>query len=190
MGARSGDQNWNKRRAAGKMVNDRRAWATLPKFDLILFVGDDLSNPEINKDSKYDYPHSPVYFDIRYPAKRNPTRISLTGMTTAELDVFEKFILHAISRARPIVEDLDRMAWEAFENGDDSYERLYRPDPQFIDREGGDLPVIANRKRSVSEHNQSIQGRPEGSDQEYDNSNSELEQNDAGDSGGNASDSN
>lgn len=152
------DPNWNKRHVAGKMHDTRKAWVNLPKCDVIMFVGD-------NKDKyHYDEDTPPVRIEFRVPGRRSSMLISLTNMTSVELDKFEEFMLHAINRARPIVKDLDRIAQEAYENGDDGFERLYRPLPIFVDRE-----------RSESEHGQGVQSGSEGSDVEYDDS--------AGDSG-------
>jgi hypothetical protein len=60
----------------------------------------------------------------------------LTNLTGPELDAFERTILHAIKLARPSVEVRDKLAKEAFENGDDSHERFYRVLPTFVVREG------------------------------------------------------
>lgn len=162
------DANWNKRHVAGKMHDTRKAWVNLPKCDIIMFVGDNKEDPTY----VYEEETPPVRIEFRVPGRRSSMLISLTHMTVAELDAFEEFMTHAIKRARPIVETLDRTAQEAYENGDDGFERLYRPLPLFIDRE-----------RSESEHSEGIQSGPEGSDVEHNSSIGGDRQDDDRDSG-------
>ena len=170
----SEEKKWNVRHSAGRMQDTRKAWATLPKFDAILFVG---NKEDSTSKQNFEADTPPVRIEIRIPGRRNPTMISLTHMTAAELNVFEEFFLHAISKARPICETLDQRAQEAFENGDDSFERLYRPVPQFVDRE-----------RGITKHGESVPSRPEGSDEQYNYTGDNPESNDDGDSGGATSD--
>lgn len=146
---------WDQKHTAGRMADTRKAWVTLPKFDLIMFVGvnEDETKPSKSQDFDPDLP--PVRFEMRVPGRRYPTIVSLTYLTTEELDAFKQFMDHAFERARPICEELDRKAQEAYDNGDDGYARLYRPVPQFFDRE-----------RDESEHDQSVQSGSEGSDEE------------------------
>lgn len=149
------DRNtWGKKNSAGMMTDSRRAWASLPKFDVILFVG----NPEEEKQN-FDPDTPPVRMELRVPGRRNPTVISLTLMTADELAVFKEFMDTAFERARPICELLDQRAQEAFENGVDSHTRLYRPDPKFFNR---DLPSTSDNEWRKPEHDPSIQGRLEG----------------------------
>lgn len=133
---------WNQKRTAGKIVDQRVAWANLPKYDFILFVGSD----KPNSTQEFDPDTPPVRIELRSPGRNNPTVISLTHMTADELYCFERFMQHAIDKARPICDLLDRRAQEAFDNGDDSFERLYRAVPQFVDRE-----------RGIKEHGPSVQ---------------------------------
>ena len=139
------------------MSESRRAWANLPKFDVILFVG----NPE-EEQQNFEPDTPPVRMELRVPGRRYPTVISLTLMTAAELDVFKEFMDTAFERARPICELLDQRAQEAFENGDDSHVRLYRPEPKFFNR---DLPATPNNQWSEPEHDPSIQSGSEGSEE-------------------------
>lgn len=63
-----------------------------------------------------------------------PFRIGLASLTEEELDLFEEFILMALKMARPVVQVRDRIAREAFEDGDDSFSRIYRQQPKLIVR--------------------------------------------------------
>lgn len=153
---------WNRKNTAGKMLDSRKAWVSLPKFDIILFVGEPEEERQVfNTDTP------PVRIEMRSPGKRYPTVVSLTLMTCDELDTFMEFMNHAYNRARPICELLDQRAQEAFENGDDSHTRLYRPEPKFFNRE---LPKEPDDQRSESEHDSGLQGRSDGDDEHGDSS--------------------
>lgn len=62
--------------------------------------------------------------------------VSLSDMTPEELNEFQKFVNLVIDRARPVTELREIKAKEAFDEGDDSYYRLYRPLPRYVDRTG------------------------------------------------------
>lgn len=79
---------------------------------------------------------------------RAPFRVGLARFTEQELDLFEEFITLAIKMARPVVLERDRIAAEAFEEGDDSFSRVYRQDPKLIVRpkvKKGDGDTLHNR---------------------------------------------
>jgi hypothetical protein len=81
---------------------------------------------------------------------RRPTTINLTAMTLPELEAVKEFLDFIIEEARPVVAERDRIANEAYEQGDDSFVRVYRDAPQLI-------------IRSRYEHKQH-QGVPDGSE--------------------------
>lgn len=62
--------------------------------------------------------------------------INLTRFREDELDIFEEVISYAIKRARPVVQERDRVAREAYARGDGTYERLHRGTPKisYIER--------------------------------------------------------
>jgi hypothetical protein len=58
----------------------------------------------------------------------------LSEMTVAELDAVQEFLNTVFDEAREVCEHRDRLAREAFEDGDDSLARLYREVPRVVDR--------------------------------------------------------
>lgn len=60
--------------------------------------------------------------------------LDLTEFTLEELEAVEQFYMAAFSDARDICELRDRLAQEAFDNGDDAYFRIYRQVPQLVER--------------------------------------------------------
>lgn len=87
----------------------------------------DSSNPEQD-----DTPSLSVLFSSG--PRITPFTALLTSFTEEELDSFEEFMELAIKIARPIVLARDRLAKEALEIGDDSFNRSYRQPPLFVVR--------------------------------------------------------
>lgn len=79
--------------------------------------------------------------DIVILAKREDGRtaglpIPLTSLTLEELNALEGVLVKAISAARPIVAERDRIAEEAANNGDDTYYRRHRSSPKVSEFPG------------------------------------------------------
>lgn len=68
------------------------------------------------------------------PSKRQTIKLKLTGMSTDELDAVRKVLNIAIDEAQAATREMDRIARLAWENGDDSYSRLYRQVPEVFVR--------------------------------------------------------
>lgn len=64
-----------------------------------------------------------------------PMQYNLTALTKQELDWLRDLLNLACDLAEPIVEHRDKVAQDAFDNGDDSFARIYRQVPQLIVRE-------------------------------------------------------
>lgn len=79
---------------------------------------------------------------------RLPYIMTLTSMTSDELEALKEFAILTYSAILPIIEDRDRNADEAATRGDDSFDRVYRP-----------LPQVVVRERTFSEDNQSLHDR-------------------------------
>lgn len=77
--------------------------------------------------------------------------VTLTAMTSEELEAWIEFVNKSVDRARPIVAELDRRAQEAYENGNDAYGRLYRQ-----------VPGTYRRKRTKPQHSEGLRGGLEG----------------------------
>lgn len=62
--------------------------------------------------------------------------IPLSEFTHEEIVAFQKFFNEVVDRARPVTELRDKKAREAFDEGDDSFYRLYRAVPRYTERQG------------------------------------------------------
>lgn len=124
---------------AGKIPDDRVAWSefSLGKLAVNKYPEyhdlDEESDDEPKVDDRLG-PSVSLLLSSRFDAKT--IKFILTNLTGPELDAFQRTILHAIELARPSVEIRDKLAKEAFDNGDDSYERVYRAVPVIVVREG------------------------------------------------------
>jgi hypothetical protein len=72
----------------------------------------------------------------------------LTSLTEEELDAVKGIMEFAFELARPVTRARDRMAQDAFTDGDDSFTRIYRPAAQFV-----------IRNREAAKYDQSILDR-------------------------------
>lgn len=60
------------------------------------------------------------------------TAMELTTLTTAELQALQDWLNRQFEFAKKITRDLDAIAQEAAEQGDRTWKRLWRPDPQLV----------------------------------------------------------
>lgn len=81
------------------------------------------------------------------PGNARPLTVKLTAWTRDELEAFRTVVNKALDEAAPICTRRDEIAQKAFEAGDDSFARIYRPVPQVFERE-----------RKKPEHDEGIQG--------------------------------
>ncbi len=81
---------------------------------------------------------------------RGGSLMNLTRMTEPELLAIKQLIDQAFELALPVVRQRDEEADEAFNEGDDSFERVYRAVPKLVFREG-----------AVAAYMQSLRNRPE-----------------------------
>lgn len=118
------------RTTKGGQVSEGR-WKTVNfgHNQLLAFVGRSHVFEEESEDG------GPAVF-ITVKNKRTQVSIELTSMMPEELLYIKKFFTDMVDMMLPRVEDIDKKAREAFENGtDDASARLYRPLPQYITRE-------------------------------------------------------
>lgn len=71
---------------------------------------------------------------IPIPGRNRPMAWNLSAMTSAELNATRDFFNHLFNLADPIIRERDKVAQDAFDKGDDTYQRVYRPLPQFVAR--------------------------------------------------------
>lgn len=126
--------------AGSEQYSDTRyAWARTHVGQFVILVGDE-SN-ETGPD---------VILYIPRPGKMPDVTIALSSLTEQELDALETLVTEAFKWARPVVQKRDQEAQRAWNEGDDSFTRNYRPVPQLV-----------FRKRPGEEHGQELQQRPE-----------------------------
>lgn len=122
-----------------RLSESRYAWVQVESGKFLILVGEDLGS---GTDVTLFHPK---------PGKQPNVSINLTNLTLPELDALKDIFDSAFEWARPVVERRDKEAQDAWDSGDDSHSRNYRPIPQLV-----------YRKRPGGEHGQGVQQRPEG----------------------------
>lgn len=69
-------------------------------------------------------------------AGTRPVALNFTAMTHEEFVAFRKLFDLICELAEPVILERDRIAQDAFDKGDDSFNRSYRQIPQLVIREG------------------------------------------------------
>jgi hypothetical protein len=69
-----------------------------------------------------------------------PVSLNFSALTEQELQVTRQIFEKLFDMVEPIVKQRDMEAQRAFDNGDDSFTRIYRQVPQYIVREGAIAP--------------------------------------------------
>lgn len=135
----------------GKLADGRKAWVQLPRFEAIVYQQPATLAEE---DDPIEFPEAGLDL-VRLVLFRNNRRakflLNLTSYTAAELDALRKIIEVAFDAAKPICEELDRRAKQAWEEGNDTHARIYRS-----------VPEVVIRQRNESQHHPRLPSRPEG----------------------------
>lgn len=79
------------------------------------------------------------------PARRMPLTWDITAMTLEELEATRQFYNTLFDLAEPVVRERDKAAQDALAEGDDTFQRIYRPVPQLI-----------TRQRKVGQHTEGV----------------------------------
>lgn len=139
--------NRNLRRSPERMSPDRESWVDLGRFQVLLFDGHGEGVADGNPEDEGHGSDLPQYkIAIRFPGRPRPTSLNLVALTVPELDALEQFFIRAFQLVRPVCEQLDERAKTAFEEGDETYVRLYRPVPQLhVRKERGETRHSVNR---------------------------------------------
>lgn len=111
-----------RKRLDGRLSPNRFAWiqANFGTMQLNIADNDEEATPEFPS----------VFLNHPQPGARSHN-LNLTNLTVAELDTWKKLVDLAYEKARPTCVERDRIAAEAYANGDDSYVRSYRREPSF-----------------------------------------------------------
>lgn len=121
-----------------RITENRYAWVTCEAGKFLILVGDDEGHG------------SDVVLYHPRPGKQPDVAIKLSSLTMPELEALREIFVTAFEWAKPVVERRDKEAEDAWNQGDDTHTRNYRP-----------LPTVVYRKVPVTEHGQSIHERPE-----------------------------
>jgi hypothetical protein len=120
----------NNKYRKGKFAEERTAWVDTALGQLILMI-----YPEITDLEEDEITESGPTVKILIPRYTGTTVYwDLTHLTSEELEATKQFMDLAFETARPIVEERDRIANEAFSRGDDSFSRVYRAVPKLVVR--------------------------------------------------------
>jgi hypothetical protein len=120
----------------------RKAWANLSHHEIILYHGAD-------EDRYVDDVRAEDEVRLMIRSAGRAMRMTLSAMTEKELETLREIFNIAIETALPICREMDQLAQEAFDAGDDAYARLYRP-----------VPTIYVRERSQQPHDESVPDGP------------------------------
>lgn len=107
--------------------------------------------PEVGSEKGMSY----VLYLSHPTGRGKPIAWNLSAMTAAELEVMRDFFNLAFDLADPVTRERDKVAHEAFEQGDDSFARVYRGLPDFVKRQG------PQRENNESIHD-GLESTPEG----------------------------
>lgn len=149
-----------KRYNSFKHTRARRAWArvawgnvALMKYESTEDVDKDDTEEEGVMQEITDAAGPSVRLVITKSKSRRPTTLDLTMLTEAELRALRRVFIAAFDEALTTCVLRDKEAQDAYAKGDDSFVRLYRPVPEFVDREGESRkhdPSVWDRPESVS----------------------------------------
>lgn len=108
----------------GKMSANRHAWVRTEIGQFVIML--EPEENEIGTSVRLIHPR---------PGAR-PVILNITALTMLELTAVEQFFKLLFDKARPVIEQRDKAAQLAYDQGDDSFARSYRRPPQFTVREG------------------------------------------------------
>lgn len=135
----------------------RRAWMSLPRLDVIVYVGADSAIKPTNDDP---YEHDPVTISMK-----GGTRfffIPLTTYTEEELVALRHLFNAAFDTAIPVARSLDKIAQERMEAGDEQLApRIFRSKPTLLIRD-----LTAKLARGTSKKSQPTTRRTDGNEHE------------------------
>lgn len=131
----------NRYRGDGQISEGRVAWVrtVLGQFIWMEF---DPSGPDQLEESTDEPNLDKLGPNLRLVSPRSsgrPISWNLSALTEEELDILVDFFKQLEARIRPIIRLRDKVAQDAWNEGNDSYYRIYREVPQFVVRERAKL---------------------------------------------------
>lgn len=113
-----------KRRPVAQFSDTRESWVKTGSLDVVMYVNPHSPEGEVGEDHILTFVHP----------NRRPLAVNLTGLTEEELNAVQMFLNRAFEQARPIIQERDKVADDAFDQGDDSFVRNYRRPPELVVR--------------------------------------------------------
>jgi hypothetical protein len=111
----------------------RKRWVRTESLEFVHYAVPDGERPK-GEGSVPGWGISHMLTFIYKRGKNAAPSIELTEMTVEELDAVKKMFDTVFAEAREVCAHRDRLAQEAFEDGDDSHFRLYRRVPDVVER--------------------------------------------------------
>ena len=139
----------------GRMSKNRLAWIrTRVGQAVIMYYEDPQDLDEGEDEAEQERIGKPEYgptVRLMLPQLNGRTVFQdITALTMPELEMLREFYNLLFDLAEPSVRERDRIAQDAYAEGDDSYARSYRPVGQFVIRKG-----------TIKPHSESVQRRLE-----------------------------
>jgi hypothetical protein len=141
------------RTRTGRYGENRESWVDLALLEAVLYIG-----PTDNEFDQTDFPEEVDSVRLLLAKKGTKLKIGLplTHMTEDEVEVFREFMNRALDLAQTKCRELDQKARQAFDQGDDTYARLYRPVPRLVVRsrivtaDGSGVPQRSDQPEPVA----------------------------------------
>ena len=159
MPSRAGSRTRRFHPGYGKQSSNRLAWLRTFVTHQLAVVSIDPTGVLDEEDPEFDVKiekseKGPNYLLLTtIPGRRKPLVWNMCAMTSEELEATRQFFNYLFDLADPIVRERDKVAEDAFSEGDDSYHRSYRQLPQFVVRarqEPSDSEGVHNRPPNAS----------------------------------------
>lgn len=128
---------------SGRISKNRFAWlrTALGQFVVMRYLppeeDEEGEEGEPDPNRPKDREVGPSYvLQISHPQSKRPLSINFTALTLAEFEKTRQLFNLLFDLAEPVIRERDQVARDAFAEGDDSFNRLYREVPRLIIREG------------------------------------------------------
>jgi hypothetical protein len=123
-----------------------RAFTKTGTWSFEVVVGSDPDREEDSEASEHEYGWKPIWLKFMTGRSTKPSWLSLTNLTSEELEAFKRLMDIAYEQAREVVADLDRQAIEVMSDpeAEDIPMRALASAPPWYDRE------VSSRYESVA----------------------------------------
>ena len=117
----------------GRISKNRFAWlrTAIGQFVVMRYAQDDRTDDDVKNDREV----GDTYTLVIPLQGRRPVTLNITALTYIEFQKTRQLFNLLFDLAEPVIRERDKVAQDAFANGDDSYTRVYREVPKLIVRE-------------------------------------------------------